>query len=564
MALELSTIHVPFLFETIAFLLTVVIIVPLFRAIKISPILGFLSVGAIIGPFGFALIKDAQAVQHFAEIGVIILMFTIGLELSFARLKSFSMLIFGLGSLQVGLCALVIGSLAYAWGNNANASIVIGLCLALSSTAMVLQILYERKESSAVHGQASFAILLFQDLAVVPILILLPILSQSDANTSVSVSVLLAFLKAILTIIFIVFVGKFILNFAFRAVSKLHNIDVFTALTILVILTTSVITGIAGLSMALGAFLAGLLLAETEFRHKIENEIEPFKGLFLGLFFMGVGMNLDFVIAFERGIWVIFSVLGLLAIKTLITTLLARLFSLSWPNAIRAGLTVSQGGEFAFVVIGQATLVYGLIEPNIGQFMVVVAGLSMIFTPFTVMLGEKIADYFPKPPLKDQQETEKANHVVIIGFGRVGQTVSSVLNNNAIDYIALDTDATQVRRQQQKGDNVFLGDAAKTELLEMAGITRAKTLLITIDDPAAAERLVKIARHAYPHLYIVVRSKDNSHARELMEAGANQVVPETLEASFQLAAQVLHATGVPMEEANACIESVRRESYLQI
>jgi len=563
MDFTLSHLHVPYLYETMAFLLCVCLIVPLFKAIKISPILGFLGIGALIGPFGIALIKDAAAVQHFAEIGVIILLFTIGLELSFARLKSFAKLIFGLGALQVVVNAIAIGLFAYFWGNSVNASIVIGLCLALSSTAMVMQILHERHESATPQGQASFAVLLFQDLAVVPVLILLPILG-GDNNTTLTTALLTAFIKAAVTIGFLMVIGKYVLRFAFRAISKLHNIDVFTALTLLVVLATSAITGLAGLSMALGAFLAGLLLAETEFRHKIENEIEPFKGLFLGLFFMGVGMNLDFAVAFERGAWVILAVIGLLAIKTGITTLIARMYKLSWPKAIQTGLMVSQGGEFAFVVIGQATFTYGLIQQDVAQFMVVVAGLSMACTPFLAILGDKIADRFPKPPITPMDASEQSEHIIIVGFGRVGQAVANILTQNAVDFIALDTDAAQVRKMQEQNCHVFLGDAAKTETLKHAGILKASTLLITMDNPKAAKHLLEQVRHAYPHLFIVVRSKDNAHAKELMEAGANQVVPETQEASFRLAAQVLHSTGMPTDEVNACIESIRRDEYLQI
>lgn len=566
MEAEHATMTIPYLYETIAFLLTVVIVVPLFKRIKMSPILGYLAVGAIIGPYGAAVIHDANAVQHFAELGVIILLFTIGLELSFARLKSFSKLIFGLGAAQVLVSASIIAVAAFWWGNTLEAAIIIGLCLALSSTAMVMQILQERSESGTTFGRASFAILLFQDLAVVPILILLSILgdtSSGDSNLWLTVGT--ALLKAVITIGLIIFIGRFLLSFLFRHVARLRNIDVFTALMLLVILATSVVTGLAGLSMALGAFLAGLLLAETEFRHQIESEIAPFKGLFLGLFFMGVGMNLDLVMAFEYGIWVVLSVVGLLAIKATIATGFARWFGLSWGDALRTGLMVSEAGEFAFVVIGQATLSYQLIEPSIGQFMVVVAGLSMIFTPFLAMLGKLLAAKLNKAgSTADNEPEEQHDHIIIAGYGRVGQSVAAILTQQSIPYIALDVNADEVRRLRAQGANIFLGDASKAEVLDRANVDNASTLLITMDDAHAAIRTTHGARQHHPELKIVVRSKDEQHTAALLHAGANQVVPETLEASLQLCSHTLQASGLSREEANACIEAIRVEDYSRI
>jgi len=320
-----AIVAVPYVLEVVAFLVTVVILVPLLKKVSISPVLGYLAVGAVIGPYALGFVDDVQGVQHVAELGVIFLLFTIGLELSFERLKAFSRLIFGLGSLQVLISGAAIAGVAMYWGNGVQISIIIGLCLALSSTAMVMQLLAERGENAAVHGRASFAVLLLQDLAVVPILILLGVFgTQSDESLWVSVGGALG--KAVLVVLGIVVIGRYVLRYLFRIASTTRSVDVFTAMILLAVLATSVATGFAGLSMALGAFLAGLLLAETEFRHQIEAEIEPLKGLLLGLFFMSVGMNIDFVLAFERGVWVLLSVLGLIGIKTIIGTVLARLF----------------------------------------------------------------------------------------------------------------------------------------------------------------------------------------------------------------------------------------------
>ncbi len=560
-------IGIPYVFEVVAFLLTVVVVVPIFKRIRVSPILGYLAVGAVIGPFALGVVSDVEGVRHVAELGVIFLLFTIGLELSFERLRAFSRLIFGLGTAQVVITALMIGVTAYAWGNAMEASVVIGLSLALSSTAMVMQILSERSEIAQPHGRTAFAVLLFQDLAVVPVLILLPVLG-GGGETGVWASVGLALGKAVLTVGLIVVIGRFALRYLFRTASSTRSVDVFTAMTLLTILATSLATGLAGLSMALGAFLAGLLLAETEFRHQIESEIEPFKGLLLGLFFMSVGMSLDFVMAFESGVWVLLSVVGLLALKTAIASVCARLFGVPWAVAIRSGLILSEAGEFAFVVIGQATLEYNLIDEQVGQFMVVVAGLSMILTPVLAVLGKAVAERMSPEVKSDTIGAADADglnaHVIIAGYGRVGQAVAGVLRAQAIPYIALDTNAREVKRHRDAGEPVFVGDAGKAEILKRAHVSTAAAVLVTMDNAAAAKVAVECVREAWPNLPVLVRSRDAEHTDALLKAGASTVVPETLEASLQLSGHVLCALGFPREDANACIELIRMHGYESI
>lgn len=560
MELHLETVHVPYLLETIAFLLAVVVIVPLFKKIKISPILGYLAIGAIIGPHAAGIIHDTAEVQHFAELGVIFLLFTIGLELSFERLKAYSGMIFGLGSAQVILCACAIGAMAYFWGNSVQAAIIIGLCLALSSTAMVMQLLSERGELSSKHGRCSFSVLLFQDLAVVPILILVSIFGKGDEGGGVFSAVAFALLNAVIAIGAIVLLGRFGLRKLFEIAAHTRSIDVFTAMTLLTILAISLATGIAGLSMALGAFLAGLLLAETEFRHQIESEIEPFKGLFLGLFFMGVGMNIDFVVAFDRGIWVIASVLGLIAIKTVITFICARLFKVRTDHAIRSALMLSEGGEFAFVVIGQASLTFNIISNDVGQFMVVVAGFSMMLTPVLAALGQRIGDLFCDDKSMSTEtfdDEELRNHIVIAGFGRVGKAVGQVLQNEAIPYIGIDSNTEEIRELRKTNSSLFVGDASRAEVLKHTGIERAAALLITMNSAKASLHTLQVARQHWPDLTIIVRAHDMSHSEELLTMGATQVVPETLEASLQLSNYVLKATGLSREEANNVTDYIR-------
>ncbi|WP_054112597.1 monovalent cation:proton antiporter-2 (CPA2) family protein [Marinagarivorans algicola] len=557
-------VAVPYVLEIVAFLVTVVVLVPMMKRIKVSPVLGYLAVGAIIGPYALGWVSDVAGVQHVAELGVIFLLFTIGLELSFERLRAYSKLIFGFGSLQVGLTAIVIAVAAWTWGNSVQVAIIIGLCLALSSTAMVMQLLAERGENATVHGRTSFAALLFQDLAVVPILILLGVFG-GDSGDSLWVNVGLALGKAVLVVAVIVIIGRYVLRYLFRVASATRSVDVFTAMILLAVLATSVATGMAGLSMALGAFLAGLLLAETEFRHQIESEIEPFKGLLLGLFFMGVGMNIDFVMAFDKGIWVLLSVLGLLGIKAVIASCIARLFLPTWGASMRTGLILAEAGEFAFVVIGQATLTYSLMPADVGQFMVVVAGISMALTPVLAWLGQKVEEGLQtqEPALEVAQEDADRihGHVVILGFGRVGQSVASVLASQGIPYIAFDANTQLVKAMRLKGEPVFFGDGSKVDVLERAGIAVASALLITTGDVTTSETMVKRVHAQWPALSILVRARDAVHSHNLIASGATSVVPEALEASLQLSGHVLCALGLPREEANACMEVIRRNNY---
>jgi len=561
-------VAVPYLIETLSFLLTVVIVVPVCKRFKVSPIIGFLAVGALIGPYALGLVKDVVTVQHVAELGVIFLLFTIGLELSFERLAAFSKHIFGMGSLHFILCASAIGICAYTWDNSVESSIILGCCLALSSTAVVIQLLNERNEMATTHGRATFSVLLFQDLMVVPILILVTIFGQ-DSEGNVTSIVLFSLIKAIIAIAAIIFIGRYVLRYLFKIAAKTHAVEVFMAATLLAILVTATLTGISGLSMALGAFLAGLLLAETQYRHQIETDIEPFKGIFLGLFFTGVGMNIDFVLAFERGYWVLLSVFGLITIKAICGFIVALIFKLNVGNALRKGLLLAEAGEFAFLVIGQASLNYQIVDIAVAQFMVVVAGLSMVLTPILAWAGAYIAKNLGASEIQENHfkpdNEEDHDHVVIAGFGRVGQAIAKVLNQQSIPYVALDTNAQEVKGHHKHASQpVFHGDASNPELLRKTGISNAKAAILTMDNPAAALRSVRVIREHWPDLPVIVRAKNDEHSDELIEAGATQVVPEIYETSLQLVGHVLRGCNYTREEADACIELVRRHNYEEV
>jgi len=561
-----SAIHIPipYLVETVAFLLTVVFIVPVFKCLNVSPILGYLAVGAIIGPHSLSIVSDAEGVSHVAELGVVFLLFSIGLELSFERLRSYRRLIFGLGAAQVIISAIVIGSVAYFWGNSAEAALVIGLCLALSSTAMVMQLLTERGEISTTHGRASFSVLLFQDLAVVPILILLPVLA-AEGEGDIWLNLGLSIFKAVLAVGIILLLGRLVFRRLFQIVANTRNVDVFTAMILLSVLATSLLTAYAGLSLALGAFLAGLLLAETEFRHQIESEILPFKGLLLGLFFMSVGMMLDFSLVIDKAGWLVLSLIGLLTLKSIIGIALARYFGLQLQDALRVGLYLSEAGEFAFVLIGQAMTTYDLIPADVGQFMVILAGLSMVLTPFLAYLaGELSKRLSPRDErlmMPHSGEHERSDHVIIAGYGRVGQSVAAILKQQSVEYVALDMDAVSVRQCREANEPVYYGDAARPDVLRQVGADKAKVVLITLDEPDAAKRVVEAVKRLWPQLTILVRARDAGHSDELYEHGADAVMPETTEASLRLAAMVLERVEVDVDEIRACLDEVRKQEY---
>ena len=549
----------PYLRETIVFLITAGIMVPLFHRIKVSPVLGYLVVGGVIGPYGLGLwaddipalahvvISDLEGVKALAELGVVFLLFTIGLELSLERLWAMRRLVFGLGSLQILITGAVIGTIAHAFGNSLAASIVLGACLALSSTAIVMQLLMQGRRLGTPLGRSSFSILLMQDLAVVPILFVVGVLgTQDDAGFGADLAIALG--KAALTIAVIYTVGRLILRPVLRLVAQTRSPEMFMAAVLLTVIGIAAITGAAGLSMALGAFLAGLLLAETEYSHEIEVDIEPFKGLMLGLFFMSVGMGIDWRVVGDEPLWIPLSVIGLFALKAVITSGLMIAFGQPRHTAFEAGLLLGQGGEFAFIVVGLA-MSLGLIEPEIGQFMLIVAGLTMLVTPPVASAAEKIGERMEHSATTQahrgslEAAGDLEGHVILAGFGRFGQTLADTLDAEGIAYVALDTDPMSVSRARSDKMPVFYGDASRLDILKRAHIGTCAAVVLTMDNPAAAERIVGEIRKHWPLVNIYARARDKSHAERLVAAGANTAVPETIEGSLQLAGRVLSGLG---------------------
>jgi monovalent cation:proton antiporter-2 (CPA2) family protein len=568
---------IPYFRELVVFLVAAGIVVPVFHRLRVSPVLGFLLAGLAIGPYGLArfadllpalqyvTIQDIDGVRLIAEFGVMFLLFTIGLELSLDRLWQLRRLVFGLGLSQVLLSAAAIAAIAMMFGNTLPAAIVLGSCLALSSTAMVMQLLQETRRSATPLGRASFAILLLQDLAVVPILLLVGFVAAAQQGSGDNSGIWLQLGETLLgaagALIGIVLFGRYLLAPLYRMVGAAKSPELFMALTLLVVIAMAAVTGIAGLSMALGAFLAGLLLSESEYRHAVEVSIEPFKGLLLGLFFLSVGMGIDLRVATENAGWLLLSVIGLFAIKGSIIAMLALLFGRGRIVALEMALLLGQGGEFAFVVLGMAERL-GLIELQISQFMLLVVSLSMALTPLTALVARRIAHR------AEHHDAERAHglaedasalegHVLICGFGRVGQSVARLLDAERIPWAALDHDSATVARERGNGQPVHYGDASRSEFLERLKAAQAQAVVVTLDDPVAAGRLVAALHRGWPQLPVLARARDAAHAEQLRQLGASDVVAEAEEASLQLGGLALQKTGLPDEAVRLRLERSR-------
>ena len=568
---------IPHLREVVVFLVAAGVVLPIMHRLRINPILGYLVIGAAIGPFGlglladdlpwlgYAVISDIEGVKALAELGVIFLLFMIGLELSFDRLWRMRRLVFGLGGAQVVVTGIAIGAIAWAWGNDPAASVVLGACLALSSTAIVMQLLIDRRQLGSPVGRASFSILLFQDLAVVPILFLLGVLgADTEGGGSLWLSLLWALAKAAGAVAVILVVGRLVIRPVFRLVSAARSRELFMAVTLLTVIGTAAATGAAGLSMALGAFLAGLLLAETEYRHEIEVDLEPFKGLLLGLFFMSVGMGVDLRAVADQLFWVLASVVGLYLLKTALATALALAFRLPRATAVESGLLLGQGGEFAFLVVGMA-IALGVIPRDIAQFMLIVVGLTMMVTPIVSVLARQLGAALSRTDAARPSEgglaelAEAEGHVIIAGYGRVGALLGEILDQQQIPNVALDLDSEAVTRQRKAGVPVYYGDATRAEILKRAGAEHAQALVLTMDSSRAASRAATEARRHWPDLPIYARARDVAHAKDLMGAGATLAVPENLEVSLQMAEEVLQGVGVTTDAARQLIAERRAE-----
>ncbi len=544
--------------EALVVLGAAAIVIPLFHRLRISAVLGFMLVGMAVGPSGLGAlsaampwlslvtIADRGQITPFAEFGVVLLLFMIGLELSFHRIRTMRRLVFGLGSLQLAGCTLAVAAVGVLAGVPPVAAGVVALALAMSSTAVVTQVLAEERRMTGLVGRVSFAMLLFQDLTLVPVLFGLGALGPGSAGWA---QFGIAVGKAVAVVVGLVLGGRLALRPLFRGVARTRSPELFMAACLLVVLGTSLAARAAGLSMALGALIAGLLLAETEYRRQIEVTVEPFKGLLLGVFLISIGMSLDLARILRDPAAVLGAALGLVAIKAVVTAALARAFGLRLRVGGPAGLLLGPGGEFSFVILAVAQA-SGLIDAEAGGFAFILAALTMAAIPLlsklgTVLAGRRSVAVRPDllPPLAPEHGPAR---VIIAGSGRVGRTVAGLLEAHGLPYVAIDSDADRVAALRREGKPAYYGDITRPELLDRIGLAEARALVVTIDDRAHVDALVATARAARPDLLIVARARDARHAARLYGLGASDAVPETIEASLQLSEAVLVDLGVPM------------------
>jgi len=531
------------------------LIVPLLRYFKIPNALGYLLAGIIVGPFGlgalpegipfldFISLNDTEYVKILAELSIVFLLFVIGLELTPARLWQMRSLVFGLGGAQVLASTVVIGAAAYFWGNNIQISILLGLSLALSSTAMVMQWLQEQKLFTTPQGKASFSILLLQDLAVIPILFLLTIFSAEYAE-SVYDFIFVSLLKMITAIFVIYFAGKFILKYIFHFANKHGGSEVFIAFSLLIIVVSSSIAYYAGLSMALGAFLAGLLLAETEYRHEVSSFIVPFKSLLLGIFFFSFGMGINLGYIGEKPFWLLSSVIGLMFIKAIIIFFLCKLWKQSTATSVESGILLSQAGEFGLLVVGSA-LTASLISEDVGQFMLIMVGITMLLTPIITPLARKAGqavedlEHNKNSSLNISNEDISGSHIIILGYGRIGNNIGNDLCSEGFSIIAFDKDIEKVSSSQKKSYPVFLGDALKQSTLKAADLEMALCVIITLDDEEATRKVVSNIRKMNSSIPIIVRAHSEDSAIALREFEKIELVNEDAIISKELSKLVV-------------------------
>ncbi len=510
------------------------------RRLRLSPVLGYLSAGVIIGPFGLGFVADIESIHAFAEFGVVFLLFTIGIELPLERIKVLSPALFGLGLAQILVTGAAIAGLAFAFGVAPDAAIVIGAALALSSTVFVIQILLDRRQIATRFGRAAFTVLLMQDLAVAPILVMTLVLSSREGGLVASLG--RAGLEAAAALVAIVVLGRFVLRPLFALVAAEKSDEIFAAATLLVVLGVAAFTDYVGLSLAIGGLLAGMVLAETEYRHQVSAEIRPFRALLLGLFFMSIGMQTNLHLAYEQFPLVFAIGAGLIALKTLVLVPLVLLFRLPGLYAVPLGLLLAQGGEFGFVVFSVA-VGGGLIEEGLGQALIIGVALSMMATPLLAWASARLLNW---TAVRSSARVEEiageavtlVDHVVIAGYGRVGRTVARELSGKGISFIALDRDPLVVSTARAQGERVYFGDASRPEILGELHLPTARTVVVALSDSEAATRLVGILRSMRPDLPVLARATNDVHAADLVRAGATFVVPELVATGRRLAEHI--------------------------
>ncbi len=543
----------PVLFETLIYLAAAVLSVPLSKALGLGSVVGYLMAGSAIGPWGLRLISDTKTANHVSEFGVVFLLFVIGLELKPSRLWSLRRAVFGLGAAQVIGTTALFTAVGLTLGLPFASAALVGIGLSLSSTAFAMQLLGERNQLSTPFGQTSFAILLFQDLAVIPLMAVLPLLAPQTAGQSAMAHPL----TVAAVILGIAFLGGRVLKPLFRIIARARTKEIFTAATLLLVLGIALLMQSIGLSMELGAFLAGVVLADSEYRHELEADIEPFKGLLLGLFFISVGMTVDYGLLGAKTGMVAAGVVGLIAIKAAVLIALGKIAKLGAESSLNMAATISQGGEFAFVLFALGVQ-FGLLDTSTSSLLILIVTLSMAVTPFLVSLNDKLVSPRLRPEKCPFDKVPMAeNPVLIAGYGRMGQIPARVLKVKGFDFTALEHDPEHVSVVLKYGAKIYYGDASRLDLLEAAGAKHAKIFILAIDDVEASLRTAEIVRQHFPHLKIFARARNREHAHHLMDLGITSIYREVYATSLEMTRDVLKTLGLAPERAEETVHKFR-------
>jgi glutathione-regulated potassium-efflux system protein KefB len=545
--------------QTAVLLAAAVLAVSVFRLLNLSSILGYVAAGLVIGPWGLRLIHDIDNISKIAEFGVVLLLFIIGLELQPTRLWVMRRIVFGLGAAQVGLCTILLAAAGGALGLQPIPAAIVGFGLSLSSTPLVLQVLAERNQLKTQHGRSAFGILLFQDLAVLPVIAILPLLTHTASSTQTAGGSLWPVLvKLGIAMVVVVFGGRLLLRPALRVVARIRVSEVFTAAALLTVIGVALLARFADLSMSLGAFLAGVLLADSEFRHELEADIEPFKGLLLGLFFIVVGMSANLGLFLSKPLTLLGITAGLMLVKTLAVALLGRLTHHKGSSAWRLGFTLPAGGEFAFVLFTLATR-QRILDTDTADLLILAVTLSMMLGPLLLIVHDIVETRWLAEPAKPFDDiADRDARVIIAGFGRFGQIVARILTARKIPFIALDSNQTHVDFVRRFGNEVYYGDVSRLDLLRSAGAEKAKVFVLAIDDVDASVRTAQLIREQFPKLKVFARARNRQHTFSLMDAGVTHIIRETLLSSLELANSVLQELGETQASARDIVRRFRQ------
>jgi monovalent cation:H+ antiporter-2, CPA2 family len=537
---------ISYLRDIIILLFASVAMVVVFKQLGLSPVLGYLVSGAVIGPYGFGLLQGEEIAKSIAELGIVFLLFAIGLELTLDKLKAMRKYALGFGSLQVIITTLAISYIVNIFINDVDASILIGAALALSSTAMVLQVVNENSEATTRVGRLSFSVLIMQDLAVIPILVLIPLLSNPEIN--ITVALFNAFIKAVLALIAIFIIGRLFLRPIYHIIVELKSDVLFLSTTLIIVLGSAFTSHNMGLSFALGAFVAGLMVAETEYKYRVESEILSFKGLLMGLFFMTIGMSFEINLLIDNFLIILAASAGLILIKAVIIIFLCKIFKFPLAPAIQAGFLLAQGGEFAFVVFLMA-VDNNIIGLELSQLLMTIVTVTMAFTPLMASLGRKIkGQIYVKNVLHDNKLKREigdiSEHIIIIGFGKTGRIIADILQKTEINHLILDSNHRVVRIKKAEGHNIYYGDAMNKDIMNHIGIHKAQSVVIASEDDIHCLKVTRFINDHFPKIPVITKSDNIKNSKRFKRLGASKVIAKNLEAGLQLAKEAIKTTNV--------------------